>query len=90
MVLYEALLEASKCHPYIFKEGDKRDQENYCPVSLTSLVCKALENVIISQIIKHLESNEILAYVRYGFRFNHSCEAQLFLTVDNLTGEIRR
>jgi len=35
--------------------------------------------------MKHLESNEILADVQYGFRSNHSCEAQLFLTIDDLT-----
>ena len=35
--------------------------------------------------MKHLETNEILADVQYGFRSNHSCEAQLFLTIDDLT-----
>ena len=34
--------------------------------------------------MKHLESNQILADVQYGFRSNRSCEAQLFLTVDDL------
>ena len=54
-------------------------------MSLTSLVCKTLEHVLASQIMKHLETNEILADVQYGFRSNHSCEAQLFLTTDDLT-----
>ena len=35
--------------------------------------------------MKHLETNEILADVQYGFRSNHSCETQLFLTTDDLT-----
>ena len=51
-------------------------------MSLTSLVCKTLEHVLASQIMKHLETNEILAEVQYRFRSNHSCEAQLFLTID--------
>ena len=54
-------------------------------MSLTSLVCKTLEHVLASQTMKHLETNEILADVQCGFRSNHSCEAQLFLTIDNLT-----
>ena len=42
-------------------------------------------HVLISQIMKHVEANEILAKEQYGFRSNHSCEAQLFLTTDDLT-----
>ena len=69
----------------IYKKGDKKDPGNYHPVSLTSLVCKTLEHVLASQIMKHLETNEILADVQYRFRSNHSCEAQFFLTIDDLT-----
>jgi len=71
----------------MFKKGVKTDPGNYHPVSLTSLVCnvKALEHILVNQIMRHLESNEILANVQYGFRSNHSCEAQLFLTIDDLT-----
>ena len=54
-------------------------------MSLTSLVCKTLAHVLVSQIMKLLETNEILAEVQYGFRSNRSCEAQLFLTIDDLT-----
>ena len=66
------------------KKGDKTDPGNCCPVSLTLLVCKTLEHVLVSQIMKHLESDQILADVQYGFRSNRSCEAQLFLVVDDL------
>ena len=41
--------------------------------------------VLVGQIMKHLELNEILADARYGFRSNHSYEAQLFLTIDDFT-----
>ena len=54
-------------------------------MSLTSLVCKTLEYVLVSQIMKHLEVNEILVKEQYGFRSSRSCEAQLFLTIDDLT-----
>ena len=67
----------------IYKKGDKTDPRNYRPVSLTSLVCKTLEHILVSQIMKHLESNNILTDVQYGFRSKRSCEAQLFLAVDD-------
>ena len=67
----------------IYKKGTKNDPRNYCPVSLTSLICKTLEHILTSQIMKHLESNNILTDVKYGFRSMRSCEAQLFLTIDD-------
>ena len=63
----------------IYKKGDKTDPGNYRPVSLTSLVCKTLEHILVSQIMKHLKVNEILVEEQYRFRSNRSCEAQLFL-----------
>ena len=69
----------------IYKKGDKTDPRNYRPVSLTSLVCKTLEHILVSQIMKHLESNNILTNVQYGSRSKRSCEAQLFLAIDDFS-----
>ena len=30
----------------IYKKDDKRDPENYCPISLTSILCKIMESII--------------------------------------------
>ena len=68
-----------------FPQGNITDPGNYSPESLTSLVCKTLEHVLVSQIMKHLKMNEILVEEQYRFRSNHSYEAQLFLTIDDLT-----
>jgi len=67
----------------IFKKGNKTDPGNYRPVSLTSIVCKTMEHVICSQMMRHLESNNILAENQFGFRSNHSCESQLLITIDD-------
>ena len=66
----------------IFKK-EKDDPSNYRPVSLTSIVCKTLEHILVSQIMKHLETNSILCNNQYGFRARRSCESQLLLTIDN-------
>jgi len=55
----------------IFKKG-KCDPSYYCPVSLTSLVCKTLEHILVSQIMKHLETNRILCNDQYGFKAKRS------------------
>ena len=72
----------------IYKKGNRSDPKNYRPVSLTSLICKAMEHILVSQIMKHLESNNILIQEQHGFRSQHSCEAQLFLTTNDLAKAI--
>ena len=43
-----------------------------------------MENVLVSQVIHHLETNNILVETQFGFKANHSCESQLLLTIDDL------
>ena len=47
-----------------------------------------MEHILVSQIMKHLQSYNILSEVQYGFRPNHSCEAQLLLTTTDLVNAI--
>ena len=47
----------------IFKKGNQSDPKNYRPVSLTSLICKMMEHILVSQIMKHLQSYNILSEV---------------------------
>ena len=55
----------------IFKKGSKVDPLNYRPVSLTSVPCKLFEKIITKRIKEHLEVNDILSKVQYGFRSKH-------------------
>jgi hypothetical protein len=70
----------------VYKGGNKDRSlaENYRPVSLTSICCKIMEHVLYSNIMKHLNDNEILTEVQHGFRENRSCESQLLLTTNDL------
>jgi hypothetical protein len=44
----------------VFKKGDKNTPSNYRPVSLTCILCKSLEHIIESSIMKHLDTHKIL------------------------------
>ena len=57
----------------------------YRPVSLTSVVCKLLENIIVSAVMRHSEENSILTDNQHGFRRGRSCEIQLLELVEELT-----
>ena len=65
----------------IYKKGknNRGIAENYRPISLTSVTCKLLEQIIHSNIIKHLEANTILSEKQHGFRKRRGCETQLVM-----------
>ena len=61
----------------IFKKGDKSDPSNYRPVSLTSIICKMLERIIVVHIIKHLEANHLNCTQQHGFQIGKSVTTNL-------------
>ena len=68
----------------IFKKGDKHKPSNYRPVSLTCTSSKIMEHSIVSNMMKHLEIQNILFPLQHGFRRNHSCESQLLSLVQDV------
>ena len=68
----------------IFKKGDKSSAANYRPISLTCILCKVLEHIIASQLVKHMNSHDLLYELQHGFRENRSCETQLIMLVEDL------
>ena len=74
-----------KCqHCTIFKKGDRTKPANYRPVSLTAVVSKMLEHIVVAQIMDHLDRNNILHENQHRFRAHRSCESQLLLTTDDI------
>lgn len=83
-VIFERSLQTGKlpadwCKAYVtpvFEKGDKSLAANYRPISLTCILCKVLEHILASNIIKHLDE--------HGFREKRSCETQLIMLVEDL------
>ena len=67
-----------------FKKGDRGKPENYRPISLTSVLCKIMEHIVHSQIMKHFENYSILTDAQHGFRKQRSCESQLLIAIHDL------
>ena len=55
--------------------------KNYRPVSLTSICCKTLEYIIVSNINWHLASESILVDCQHRYRIQRSCEIRLYIHV---------
>ena len=70
----------------IFKKGSKTLAENYRPVSLTCILCKVLEKLIILIIIKHIKENEFASQRQHGFTKGKSVTTNL-LEVMNIWSE---
>ena len=51
----------------LYKKGKKSLASNYRAITLTSVVCKILEKIIVEEIIKHLKSNNLEDNNQHGF-----------------------
>ena len=67
----------------VFKKGDKSLAANYRPISLTCILCKVLEHILASNIVKHLDGQGILYDLQHGFREKRSCETQLIMLIED-------
>ena len=72
----------------IYKKGEHYKPSNYRPVSLTSVPCKVMEHIVVSHVMSHLETNNILKENQHGFRKKRSCETQLLELTDSLLSSL--
>jgi len=64
------------------KSGDKSCLENYRPISMTSLVGKAMEKLVRDKIQHFMDENKIIPDCQHGFRAKRSCTTLLCKTLD--------
>ncbi|KAK4815944.1 hypothetical protein QYF61_010201 [Mycteria americana] len=67
-----------------FKKGRKEDRGNYRPVSLTSVVRKVMEQIILSAITWHVEDNQVVRPSQHGFMKGRSCLTNLISFYDKV------
>ena len=91
--LFKQCLDTSELPPecksayvkQVFKKDKRSDLSNYQPASLTFILCKTFEHILVSQIMKHLEIHQILCPNQFEFRTKHSCELQLLLIIHDFS-----
>ena len=69
---FSKCLKIAKVVP-IFKKGDRRNPENYRPISLLSSISKVFEKLLQSRMIKFCEKKCVISGNHYGCRSNRSC-----------------
>lgn len=68
----------------IHKGGNRCEPKNYRPVTLTSVLCKVLEKIILKPLVKHLKDNLLYNERQHGFRTKRSTLSQLISHIDDL------
>ncbi|KAK4825652.1 hypothetical protein QYF61_001475 [Mycteria americana] len=69
----------------IYKKGRKEDPGNYRPVSLTSVLGKLMEQIILSAFTWHVEDNQGIKPSQHGFRKGRSCLTNLISFYNKVT-----
>ena len=73
----------------IFKgKGSKLFVCNYRPISLTCVICKVVETIIRSRILKHCTDNNILNTDQHGFMSNKSTVTNLVEMLNHITAKL--
>jgi len=70
----------------IFKKGKKEDPGNYRLLSLTSILGKVMEQLILDVIINQVEEKKVIRSSQHGFTKAKSCLTNLIAFYDGMTG----
>ncbi|BHF73133.1 hypothetical protein SprV_0401620900 [Sparganum proliferum] len=95
-LLFQASLDAGRLPPEwktawispIHKSGSRASANNYRPVSLTSICCKAMERIIKRELMRFLEQHHLLSNAQHGFRRCRSCLTNLLYRLEQWTRAI--
>lgn len=69
----------------IHKKGDKLDPSNYRPISLTSIVCRAMERILVKNLLPFLLEHDVIPDAQHGFLPGRSVITNLLVSANEWT-----
>jgi hypothetical protein len=76
LVCFQRDLNSPRLNHFI-KKGDKRDMENYRPISLLCTFSNIMEKLMYNRLLFFLTSNTVLTDAKHGFRKSRSTETAI-------------
>jgi len=67
----------------LLKKGSKTDRNNYCQISLTSIVCKIAEKIVKSRVIDFWRNRNILNPNQFAYMEGRSTPSELLACYDD-------
>ncbi len=77
-------LKASKVVP-IHKAGDRKNCDNYRPITLVNTFSKILERLVYNKLTLHLETHQLIHKHQYGFQKHRSTEHALLHVINTIS-----
>ena len=74
----------------LYKKDEKCLASNYRPISLTSVICKIMKSIIKDDSVSYICNNNISTILQHGFLPGRSCQSNLLIMLNCLTGAIDR
>ena len=74
----------------IFKKGNRKDPQNYRPISLTCSSCKVMESCVRDAIWSFWSDNNLIGDSQFGFMPQSSCTALLLEFLEDVTSFVDR
>ena len=74
----------------IFKKGSRKKAGNYRPVSLTSIICKCMEQCVKDHTVNHTTRYKLFSKQKFGFIKSRSTVLQLLNVMESWTKALDR
>ena len=85
MSKYPKLLKIAKIVPLLKKDKDETQTSSYRGVNLIPAITKVIDKTILEQLMKHLESNNLIPHQHHGGVNNHGTATALATVIDSWT-----
>ena len=80
-------LKLAKVIP-IYKTGDKKNINNYRPISISSFFSKVLEKIMHNYVMDCISEHEVIFKNQFGFRQKHSTQQAVISLMNNITSSL--